>query len=116
MSALTRPPAGGPSSPVPPTAAPAPAAAPPTEEAYLHEGSETVRFVLHLPEGPVDASISRQALRHRFGAGEHPTDLVPTYHAHQAVIQAAVVHRLRQGAHAPVMLREADFPLPARGR
>lgn len=86
----------------------------PDDEAYLHEGTETVRFLVSVPPGAVDASVSRQALRHRFAAGESHADLLPAYQAHKAQIHAAVRHRLKQGAHAPVMLREADFP-PAGG-
>ena len=82
----------------------------PDDGAHLHEGSETVRFLVVTAAGAVDASISRQALRHRFAAGESSADLLPTYRAHKAQIHAAVTHRLQQGAYAPVMLREADFP------
>jgi hypothetical protein len=76
-------------------------------EAELHLSSDTVRFSVPLEGAWVQASISKQALRHRFGAQEH--NWLSVYEQHQHEIHEAVRRRLAQGALEPVMLREPHF-------
>lgn len=84
----------------------------PLIEALFHDSSDSVRFQVDVSGRAVDASITRQALRHRFAAGDAPADLLSSYRTHHVPIHAMVMRRLSEGALAPVMLREAHFLLP----
>lgn len=81
-------------------------------EAFFHEPSDTVRFQVAKGGAAVNASVSRQALRHHFGCGETQADLLACFQAHCRQIHAVVTRRLNEGALEPVMLREAHFTLP----
>lgn len=97
---------------VDPAVPPTPVPAPPLGEAFFHEPSDTVRFQVAQAGAAVHASVSRQALRHHFGAGESQADLLTCFQAHSRQIHAVVLRRLGEGALEPVMLREAHFTLP----
>lgn len=98
---------------LPPTPSPAtPVPEPHLSEAYFHESSDTVRFQVARSGAAVNASVSRQALRHHFGCGETQADLLACFQAHSRQIHAVVTRRLNEGALEPVMLREAHFTLP----
>jgi hypothetical protein len=71
-----------------------------------------VRFQVSHAGSLVNASINRQALMHSFSPVNAQQDLLSIYAAHSQVIHAAVLHRLTQGARAPVMLREPHFAAP----
>lgn len=97
---------------VDPAVPPTPVPAPHLSEAFFHEPSDTVRFQVAQAGAAVNASVSRQALRHHFGAGESQADLLTCFQAHSRQIHAVVLRRLQEGALEPVMLREAHFTLP----
>ena len=97
---------------VDPTAHRPPVTAPHLNEAFFHEPSDTVRFQVFQAGTAVNASVSRQALRHHFSAGESQAELLACFQAHSRQIHAVVLRRLQVGALEPVMLREAHFTLP----
>lgn len=84
-------------------------------EAFFHAASGTVRFWVALPDGgQMGASISKETLHHRFGAELDPGEAMAAYGFHRPLIDEAVRLRAARGAREPVMLREADLPLPPR--
>jgi len=89
-----------------------PRPAPVLAEPQFHDASDTVRFQVNAAGAAVNASITRQALRHRFGAGETLPELLASFAAHSPQIHAVVQRRLTEGALEPVMLREAHFTQP----
>ena len=76
---------------------------------FLHEASGTVRFWILVDGQPLGASVSREALHHRYRPTTQADDPVETYLANAADIEAAVRRRLAQGSREPVMLREFDL-------
>ncbi len=81
--------------------------------AYFHEDSNAVRFWVEVEGRTFGASVSRQALQHRFHAGAPLADPLATYVEHAAEIDAAVQRRVASGSIEPVMLREFDLRSPA---
>ena len=77
---------------------------------YLHEPSDTVRFQVQASGTLINASVNRQALRNSFRSGDPNASLLSVYDLHFSKIHEAVLRRLAQGAWAPVMLRESNFP------
>jgi hypothetical protein len=78
-------------------------------DAFFHESSGTVRFWVLVDAKEFGASVSREALHHRYrptGQGEDPLE---TFLANMADIESAVRRRVAQGAREPVMLREHDL-------
>jgi hypothetical protein len=73
---------------------------------FLHEASGTVRFWILVEGQPFSASVSREALHHRYRSGADPME---TYRDNAADIEAAVRRRVAQGSREPVMLREYDL-------
>ena len=76
---------------------------------FLHEASGTVRFWILVDGKPFSASVSREALHHRYRPGAQGEDPMETYRDNAADIEAAVRRRLAQGSREPVMLREYDL-------
>lgn len=77
---------------------------------YLDEPSGSVRFQVSLNGILCNASINQQALLHSFKAMSGTSDLLDIYNHHTQKIHEAALRRLAQGALAPVMLRECNFP------
>ena len=80
-----------------------------SEAPFFHEASGTVRFWILVDGKPLGASISREALHHRYRPTTHADDPLETYQANAGDIEAAVRRRLAQGSREPVMLREYDL-------
>jgi hypothetical protein len=80
-----------------------------TQPAFFHQATGAVRFWVSIDESVIGASISREALHHRFRPGAKDDDPLETYKAFASVIEAAVVRRVAQGSIEPVMLREFDL-------
>ncbi|MEO7391806.1 MAG: DUF1488 family protein [Ramlibacter sp.] len=80
---------------------------------FFHESSGTVRFWVDVEGIAVGASVSREALHHRYRSGAQGDDPMETYLANAADIEAAVRRRIAQGSREPVMLREYDLRAPA---
>jgi hypothetical protein len=81
---------------------------------FFHEASGAVRFWVTVGEALIGASVSREALHHRYrpdGRGEDPLE---TYKAHCEDIDAVVRRRVAQGSLEPVMLREFDLRVPVK--
>ena len=78
-------------------------------DAFFHESSGTVRFWVLVGEKVVGASVSREALHHRYRPTAQGEDPLETFLANLADIEAAVRRRDAQGAREPVMLREYDL-------
>ncbi|HSV47632.1 MAG TPA: DUF1488 family protein, partial [Ramlibacter sp.] len=76
---------------------------------FFHDSSGTVRFWVDVGGRLLGASVSREALHHRYRPGVQGDDPLETYQAHAAEIEAAVRRRLAQGSIEPVMLREYDL-------
>ena len=76
---------------------------------FFHEASATVRFWIEVDGKPFGASVSREALHHRYRPSTHDDDPLETYEANAADIEAAVRRRVAQGSREPVMLREYDL-------
>jgi hypothetical protein len=83
-----------------------------SEEAFFHESSGTVRFWVAVDGRLLGASVSREALHHRYRPSSQGEDPLDTYRANAADIEAAVRRRLAQGSIEPVMLREYDLRAP----
>jgi len=83
-----------------------------SEAPLFHEASGTVRFWIDVDGQPLGASVSREALHHRYRPTTQGDDPLETYLANAADIEAAVRRRLAQGSREPVMLREYDLRLP----
>ena len=80
-----------------------------SDSPFLHESSGTVRFWVPVDGQPFAASVSREALHHRYRPAAQGDDPLETYLANAADIEAAVRRRLAQGSREPVMLREYDL-------
>jgi hypothetical protein len=80
---------------------------------FFHEASGTVRFWVRVGEELLGASVSREALHHRYRPGARDEDPLETFAQNVADIEAAVRRRLAQGSREPVMLREYDLRDPA---
>jgi hypothetical protein len=80
-----------------------------SDSPFFHEASGTVRFWVPVDGNLLGASVSREALHHRYRPTTHGDDPLETYLANAADIEAAVRRRLAQGSREPVMLREYDL-------
>jgi hypothetical protein len=78
-------------------------------DAFFHESSGTVRFWVLVGDKEIGASVSREALHHRYRATAQGEDPLETFQANRADIEAAVRRREAEGAREPVMLREYDL-------
>jgi hypothetical protein len=78
-------------------------------DAFFHESSGTVRFWVLVGDTEIGASVSREALHHRYRPTAQGEDPLETFRANLADIEAAVRRREAQGAREPVMLREYDL-------
>ncbi|HWP11897.1 MAG TPA: DUF1488 family protein [Ramlibacter sp.] len=76
---------------------------------FFHESSGAVRFWVLVEGHPFAASVSREALHHRYRPTAQGEDPMQTYQDNAAHIEAAVRRRLAQGSREPVMLREYDL-------
>lgn len=76
---------------------------------FFHEASGTVRFWVLVDGQPFGASVSREALHHRFRPKVQDEDPMQTFLDNKADIEAAVHRRIAQGSREPVMLREYDL-------
>jgi hypothetical protein len=76
---------------------------------YFHDDSASVRFSILVDGKPFGASVSRQALHHRYRPTMQDDDPLDTYLANAADIEAAVRRRVAQGSREPVLLREYDL-------
>jgi hypothetical protein len=76
---------------------------------FFHESSGTVRFWIPVDGNLLGASVSREALHHRYRPTAQGDDPLETYLDNAADIEAAVRRRLAQGSREPVMLREYDL-------
>jgi len=80
-----------------------------SDSPFFHEASGAVRFWIVVDGKPFGASVSREALHHRYRPTMHDDEPLETYLANAADIEAAVRRRLAQGSREPVMLREYDL-------
>lgn len=76
---------------------------------FFHEASGTVRFWVLVGGQPFGASVSREALHHRYRPKVQGEDPLQTFRDNIADIEAAVHRRIAQGSREPVMLREYDL-------
>ena len=76
---------------------------------FFHEASGTVRFWVQVDGNHVGASVSREALHHRYRPGAQNDDPLETWRDNAGDIEAAVRRRVAQGSREPVMLREYDL-------
>jgi hypothetical protein len=84
-----------------------------SDEPFFHESSATVRFWIEVDGRPFGASVSREALHHRYRPTIQGDDPLETYRDNAADIEAAVRRRIAQGSIEPVMLREYDLRAPS---
>ena len=80
-----------------------------SDEPFLHEASGTVRFWVLVDGQPFGASVSREALHHRYRPSVQGEDPLQTFRDNIADIEAAVHRRIAEGSREPVMLREYDL-------
>jgi hypothetical protein len=80
-----------------------------SDEPFLHEASGTVRFWVVANGQPFGASVSREALHHRFRPTVQGDDPLQTFRDNLAEIEAAVHRRIVDGSREPVMRREYDL-------
>jgi hypothetical protein len=79
---------------------------------FFHESSGTVRFWVPVDGKLLGASVSREALHHRYRPTTQGDDPLETYLANAADIEAAAQRRFAEGSREPVMLREYDLRAP----
>lgn len=79
---------------------------------FFHDSSGTVRFWVDVDGTLWGASVSREALHHRYRSGAQGDDPLETFTANASDIEAAVRRRIAQGSREPVMLREYDLRAP----
>lgn len=79
---------------------------------YFHDESRSVRFSILVDGKPFGASVSREALHHRYRPTMQDDDPLETFFANAADIEAAVLRRVAQGSREPVLLREHDLRVP----
>jgi hypothetical protein len=75
----------------------------------FHEASGAVRFWVLVDDKLVGASVSREALHHRYRPTAHGEDPLETYKSHAQDIDDVVRRRVSQGSIEPVMVREFDL-------
>lgn len=80
-----------------------------SDSPFFHEASGAVRFWIQVDGQPLGASVSREALRHRYRPASQGDDPMEIYRANAADIEAAVRRRLAEGSREPVLLREYDL-------
>ena len=80
-----------------------------SDEPFFHEASGTVRFWVLVDGQLLGASVSREALHHRYRPGAQAEDPLDTWRDNLTHIEAAVRRRAAQGSIEPVMLREYDL-------
>ena len=76
---------------------------------FFHEASETVRFWVEIDTQWVGASIGKQTLHYHYRPEARDEDPLRTHAQHRVAIEAAVRHRVAEGAREPIMLREHDL-------
>lgn len=79
------------------------------EAPLFHDASGSVRFWVVVDGKLKGASVSREALHHRWRSGMQGDDPMETFSDHVPEIEAAVRRRYAEGALEPVMLREYDL-------
>jgi hypothetical protein len=82
---------------------------------FLHESSGTIRFWVAVDGKLLGASVSREALHHRYRPAAVDEDPLETFLANVADVEAAARRRYAQGSREPVMLREHDLRAPEAG-
>ena len=76
---------------------------------FFHDASGTVRFWVEVNGNVLGASVSREALHHRFRPSAQGEDPLETFRQNTADIEAAVRRRVAAGSREPIMLREYDL-------
>ena len=79
------------------------------EEPVFDEASGSVRFWVMVNDRLLGASVSREALRHRYHASAELPRPLETFTAYRPEIEAAARRRFAEGALEPVMLREVHL-------
>lgn len=81
---------------------------------FFHEDSGCVRFWVPIAGIAVGASVSREALHHRYAPQSVGEDPLGTFRVNQPALEEAVRRRVAKGSIEPVMIREFDLkPGPA---
>jgi len=76
---------------------------------FFHDASGTVRFWVDVNGNVMGASVSREALHHRYKPTAQGEDPLETFRQNTADIEAAVRRRAAAGSREPIMLREYDL-------
>jgi hypothetical protein len=76
---------------------------------FFHDASGTVRFWVEVDGNVLGASVSREALHHRYRPTAQGEDPLETFRQNTADIEAAVRRRVAAGAGEATMLREYDL-------
>jgi head-tail adaptor len=79
------------------------------DEPFFDDASGSVRFWVMVDDRFLGASVSREALRHRYHAGAELARPLETFTAYRPEIEAAARRRFAEGALEPVMLREVHL-------
>jgi hypothetical protein len=82
---------------------------------FFHEASGTVRFWVEVDGNVLGASVSREALHHRYRPTAQGEDPLETFRQNTADIEAAVRRRVAAGSREPIMLREYDLRVLGEG-
>jgi hypothetical protein len=85
------------------------------DDAFFHEGSESVRFWVQVDDKLVGASVRKSALHFRFTPNAVDEDPMATFRSNRECLEDAVRRRVAGGSLEPIMLREPDLP-SAHGR
>jgi hypothetical protein len=76
---------------------------------FFHEATGCVRFWVQVGEVSIGATVSRDALHHRYSPQATGEDPMQTFRAHLSSLEDAVRRRVASGSIEPVMLREHDL-------
>lgn len=80
-----------------------------SQSPFFHEATGAVRFWVMVDDKPIGASVSREALHHRYRPDARGEDPLETYKSHASDLEEVVRRRVAQGSIEPVMLREFDL-------
>jgi hypothetical protein len=80
------------------------------DDAFSHEGSESIRFWVQVDDKRIGASVKKSALHFRFAPNAVDEDPMSTFRKNQACLEEAVRRRVAGGSLEPIMLREPDLP------
>ncbi len=86
------------------------------DNAVNDHAAHVIWFEAAAGERTIQAGVSWEVLRARFGAGVEEASLLDAYHGHRRTLHALAERKFRESHPLPVLLSSADFPNERIGR